>query len=105
MPFHRPIPDDKPPAKASSGLDAYIEAEKLLHIVFVLPAAVFIGWAAGWWADQRLHQTWIEFAGIVFGSFAGLIYVIREAIAHEKNSRKQESAQKGSGDGSPDDLS
>jgi uncharacterized membrane protein YfcA len=100
MPFHRAIPESKPPEKSSGGLSAYIEAEKLLHLAFVLPAAVFIGWAAGWWAGRHLHQTWMEFAGIVLGSFAGLLYVIQTAMAAEKKSRLQDEAQNGSGKGS-----
>jgi hypothetical protein len=100
MPFHRDLPESKPPEKSSGGLAAYIAAEKLLYLAFVLPATVFIGWAAGWWAGNRLHQTWMEFAGIVFGSIAGLFYVIQTAIAGEKKSRIQDSAQNGSGKGS-----
>ena len=100
MPFHRAIPEQKPTEKSSGGLAAYIEAEKLLYLAFVLPAAVFIGWAAGWWAGNRLHQTWMEFAGIVLGSIAGLYYVIQTAMAAEKKSRKQDSAQNGNGKGS-----
>jgi hypothetical protein len=99
MSFHRAIPESKPPEKSSGGLSAYIEAEKLLYLAFVLPATVFIGWAAGWWADNRLHQTWMEFAGIVLGSIAGLYYVIQTAITAEKKSRLKDSAQNGSGNG------
>jgi hypothetical protein len=59
MPFHRAIPESKPPAKATSGLGAYVEAEKLLQIAFVLPSAVVIGWLGGALADHLLHQKWI----------------------------------------------
>jgi uncharacterized membrane protein YfcA len=97
MPFHRAIPESKPPAKSSGGLAAYVQAEKMLHLAFVLPASVAIGWAVGWWADQHLHQSWIEIAGAVFGSVAGLTYMVRTALDTEKNSRKLDSAQSGSG--------
>ncbi len=102
MPFHRAIPESKPPEKSSGGLAAYVEAEKLIHLAFVLPAAVAIGWGAGWWADNRLHQHWIAIVGIVFGSISGLFYVIQTAINAEKISRKEDSAQNGSGKGSGD---
>ena len=42
MPFQRPIPESKPPEKNSGALAGYIEAEKLMQIAFVLPAAVAI---------------------------------------------------------------
>jgi F0F1-type ATP synthase assembly protein I len=102
MPFHRAIPEQKPPEKDSSGLRGYIEAEKLLHLAFVLPAAVFVGWGAGWWADEHLHQHWIAIAGIVFGSVGGLFYVVQQAIATEKNSRKDEPIQNGKYPGNQD---
>jgi len=102
MPFHRAIPDDKQPVKTSSGLSMYVEAEKLMHLAFVLPAAVAVGWGAGWWADNRLHQHWIAIVGIVFGCISGLFYVIQQAIAAEKKSRKEEQIQNGTEEGTPD---
>jgi F0F1-type ATP synthase assembly protein I len=89
MPFNRPIPESKLPKKASSGLSAYVEAEKLIHIAFVLPSAVVIGWAIGWWLDRHLHQSWIEIAGVIFGSVSGLTYMIRMAMDTEKKSRPE----------------
>ncbi|MGA3346260.1 MAG: AtpZ/AtpI family protein [Terracidiphilus sp.] len=102
MPFQRPIPESKPPTQGSSALRGYVEAEKLIQLAFVLPGAVVVGWGAGWWADQRLHQHWVAIAGIVFGSIAGLFYVIQQAVASEKKSRKEEPIQNGTGEGSAD---
>ena len=87
MPFHRPIPDDKPPSKGSGALAGYVAAEKMMQIAFVLPAAVVVGLALGIWADHVLHQKWIAIVGIVLGSVAGLVYVIRMALNTEKASR------------------
>jgi hypothetical protein len=58
-----------------------MEAEKMLQIAFLLPAAAFVGWLAGAWADSLLHQSWIGLAGIVFGGVSGLVCVARMAIA------------------------
>ena len=102
MPFNNPIPESKPPAEGSSGLRGYIEAEKLLQLAFVLPGAVAIFGGAGWWADNRLHQHWMAITGIVFGSVAGLFYVIQQAIATERNSRKKEPIQNGTEEIAPD---
>jgi F0F1-type ATP synthase assembly protein I len=105
MPFHRAIPESKPPAKATSGLGAYVEAEKLMQIAFVLPSAVVIGWLAGALADHLLHQKWIVIVGIVLGSISGLVFVVQTAVAAEKNSRKMDTTQNGTGKGSSDDPS
>ena len=102
MPFHRAIPEQKPPEKSSGSLRGYVEAEKLLNIAAVMPAAVAICGLAGWWLGNRLHQHWIFVAGIVFGCVAGLFYVIQQAIAAEMNSRKRDPDQNGSGMGSSD---
>ena len=83
MPFHRPIPEAKPPRKLSGGVGAWIEAEKLMQIATLLPSAAFIGWLLGSLADKWLHQKWIALAGIVFGGISGLVYVVRLAMVTE----------------------
>lgn len=85
MPYHRPIPDSQPRGRTSSIVDAIVQAEKMIQIAFVLPCAVLIGWGIGWWLDKALHQTWIYLAGIVFGGGAGLVYVVRLALATDKS--------------------
>jgi hypothetical protein len=77
MPFNRPIPDQRPPSKSSSGIETLVQAEKLMQIAILLPSAAFVGWLAGAWLDGKLHQTWISLAGIVFGGISGLVYVVR----------------------------
>jgi F0F1-type ATP synthase assembly protein I len=105
MPFHRAIPESKPPAKAPSGFASYVEAEKLMQIAFVLPSAVVIGWLGGALADHLLHQKWIVIVGIILGSISGLVFVVQTAVAAEKNSRKKDTNQNGTGKGSSDDPS
>ena len=100
MPFTRPIPQSKPTSKAASGLSAYVEAEKLMQIAILLPAAAFIGWLAGAWLDSLLHQRWIAIFGIAFGSISGLVGVVRMAMAAERSSRPGSNSQNGTGEGS-----
>jgi F0F1-type ATP synthase assembly protein I len=99
MPFHRAIPEQKPPSKAASGFGALVEAEKLMQIAFVLPSAVVIGWLGGALADHLLHTKWIMIAGIGLGCVSGLYYVIQSAFAAEKASRKEDAPQNGPGKG------
>lgn len=99
MPYHRPIPESKPPAKAGGGLGALVEAEKLMQIAFVLPSAVVVGWLAGAGADYLLHTKWIVIAGIGLGCVSGLYYVIQSAFAAEKVSRKEDATRNGTGKG------
>jgi F0F1-type ATP synthase assembly protein I len=101
MPFHRAIPESKQPARAHSGLSAYVEAEKLMQIAFVLPSAVLIGWLGGAFADHLLHQKWIVIVGIILGSISGLVFVVQTAVAAEKSSLNKDAAQNGNGQDGP----
>jgi len=103
MPFNRPIPDDKPPSKDSGALRGYVEAEKLLHLAFVLPGSLVLGGGLGWWIDRSLHQHWATITGIVFGSVAGLYYVIQTVVSAENKSRKEEPIQNGNQEDRRDD--
>ena len=66
-----------------------------MQVAFVLPAAVLVGWGAGWWLGRALHQHWIEIAGVVFGCVAGLFYVIQMAVLAEKNTSMGDEAGMG----------
>jgi uncharacterized membrane protein YfcA len=104
MPFHNPIPETKRRAKdspAGGGLmSAWIQAEKLIQIALVLPCAALIGWLAGAWIGNRLHQSWIPIAGIVFGGASGLIYAVRTALDANKDPALQDKDDDQDGKGS-----
>jgi hypothetical protein len=90
MPFNRPIPDARQSGKNASGLGTLVEAEKMMQIAILLPSSAFIGWLAGAWLDGRLHQSWIALAGIIFGGFAGLVYVVRLVVTAGAKSRSED---------------
>jgi ATP synthase protein I len=90
MPYHRPIPDAKQTGKPAGLISAWIEAEKLMQIALILPCSAFIGWLIGLWLDRHLHQSWIAIVGIVFGGISGLVYVVRLALAAEKDPAMQD---------------
>src|ERR1039458_10835434 len=102
MPFNRPIPESKPRTKPASALASLVEAEKMMQIAILLPAAAFIGWLIGAWLDSHLHQSWIAIFGIVFGGISGLVGVVRMALAAERNSRPGSNIHNRTGKGSPD---
>ena len=67
----------RPAKKQPSGLSLYVQAEKMLQIAVLLPAAALVGWLVGSWLDGQLHQSWIGLSGILFGGISGLVYVVR----------------------------
>lgn len=95
MPFHRPLKNSDSRSGMSSGVDAIVQAEKLLQIALMLPCAAVVGWLIGAWADKHFHQTWIAIAGIVFGAVSGLVYVIRMALTAERGTRNETPSQNG----------
>lgn len=92
MAYHKPIPRDKDKSLLASGMGAWMEAEKLMHLAFILPASVLVFWGLGVWVDHLLHQKWVGILGIILGSVAGLIYVIQQAIASEKKASAEDAS-------------
>lgn len=74
MAFQTPDPNEK---RDNGGLKTFVQAEKMMQIAIMLPAAVFIGYILGYWLDKTLHQNWISIAGLVLGAAAGLTSVVR----------------------------
>jgi ATP synthase protein I len=79
MAFQIPDPNQK---RDNGGLKTLVQAEKMIQIAIMLPAAVFIGYILGYWLDKTLHQSWISILGLILGGAAGLISVIR-MVMHE----------------------
>ena len=83
MAFQAPDPKQK---RDNGGLQSLIQAEKLMQIAIMLPAAVFIGYILGYGLDKMLHQNWISITGLVLGSAAGLFSVVRMVLQAGKDS-------------------
>lgn len=84
MANQRPTSGEPRRRRLSRPLESLVQAETLLQVAFVLPAAVVIGWLAGAWADRHWHQSWMAIAGILFGGISGLYYLIRMATEVER---------------------
>ena len=83
----------------SSGVEAVVQAEKLLQVALLLPCAAVVGWLIGAWADKHFHQSWMAIAGILFGAVSGLVYVIRMALTAERGTRNDTDSQNSTGEG------
>ena len=56
-------------------------AARYSEIGFVIPAAVFLGYALGRLLDRWLHTHWLFIAGVIFGAVAGFVQMIRMAAS------------------------
>jgi ATP synthase protein I len=63
--------------KNDSLMQNLVQAESLIQLALVLPAAVFIGWLLGLWLDKVFHQHWIYIVGILLGATAGFMQIFR----------------------------
>jgi ATP synthase protein I len=93
------------PSRSRGGFSSLVEAEKLMQVAFVLPTALVICWAGGWWLAGRTHQKWLEISGIVFGCIVGLVYVIQMAVAVEKKASLESESESETGKGRPNSKS
>lgn len=77
MPQPKNSADPDRPAKSN----ALVSAARYSEIGFIIPAAVFLGYALGWLLDRWLHTHWLYLAGVIFGAVVGFVQMIRTASA------------------------
>ncbi len=58
-----------------------VSAARYSEIGFIIPAAVFLGYALGRLLDRWMHTRWLYLAGVIFGAVAGFVQMIRMATA------------------------
>jgi F0F1-type ATP synthase assembly protein I len=63
-------PDDK---KKSP----WVQVGRYSQLAFMLPAGTVAGWLLGSALDRWLHTSWINVVGLLLGTAAGLIELIR----------------------------
>jgi F0F1-type ATP synthase assembly protein I len=49
-------------------------------LAFMLPASAVIGYFLGYLLDKEFETTWIRSAGVILGSAAGLVQLIRQLM-------------------------
>jgi F0F1-type ATP synthase assembly protein I len=75
------IPED---GKQPGALGSLVEAEKLIQLAFLLPAATVVGWLIGVGLDRAFHQTWIYIVGLLMGAAAGFVQLFRTVLQNTK---------------------
>jgi F0F1-type ATP synthase assembly protein I len=105
MPFNRPIPQKKPQPESTGLIGAWVQAEKMMQIVLLLPSAAFVGWLIGYGLDHWLHQTWIAMAGVVLGIISGLVGAVRMAMFYAGDSKMGGNNGNGTASGGSDSES
>jgi F0F1-type ATP synthase assembly protein I len=87
------LKDERPGKREES---PWVMVARYSEIGFMIPAAVMVGYFLGWMVDHFLHTHWMYLVGIILGSVAGFVSMIRTALQSSKDEEKQD------GDGSHD---
>jgi F0F1-type ATP synthase assembly protein I len=69
--------DPNPDPKNSGRNNVWVQVGRYSQLALVLPSATVVGWLIGAALDRWLHTSWIGIVGLLLGSAAGLIEVIR----------------------------
>jgi len=64
---------------------ALVSAARSSEIGFIIPAAIFLGYAFGRLGDYWLHTHWLYLAGVIFGAVVGFVQMIRMAAAQSRD--------------------
>lgn len=75
--------DESVGAKNAAGKssNALVSAARYSEIGFIIPAAIFLGYALGRLGDYWLHTHWLYLGGVIFGAVVGFVQMIRMATA------------------------
>ncbi len=58
----------------------WVQFGRYSQIAFMLPAGTVAGYLLGALMDRWLHRTWISVVGLILGTVAGLIELIRTVL-------------------------
>jgi F0F1-type ATP synthase assembly protein I len=74
-----PTPDRKDADRKDPGRkeNVWVQVGRYSQLALVLPCATVVGWLLGAALDRWLHTSWISIFGLLLGTAAGLIEVIR----------------------------
>ena len=49
-------------------------------LAFMLPASAVLGYFLGYLLDKEFETTWLAIAGVILGSAAGLVQLVRQLM-------------------------
>ena len=75
-----PGPSDQRDSEKRSFL---VLAARYSSLALALPASTLVGWIIGALLDKWLHTTWLYLLGLIVGSIAGFVELIRAVTSPE----------------------
>jgi len=62
----------------------WVQVGRYSQLALMLPAGTVVGWLLGSALDRWLHSSWISIVGLLLGSAAGMIELIRTVLHDTK---------------------
>lgn len=62
----------------------WVQVGRYSQLALTLPAGTVAGWLLGSALDRWIHTSWISVVGLLLGTIAGLIELIRAAVRDTK---------------------
>jgi F0F1-type ATP synthase assembly protein I len=62
----------------------WVQVGRYSQLALMLPAGTVVGWLAGSALDRWLHSSWISVVGLLLGTAAGMIELIRTLMRDSK---------------------
>jgi len=59
----------------------WVQVARYSQIAFMLPAGSAVGWLLGSALDRWLHKSWLSIAGLILGTVAAFVELIRAVIS------------------------
>ena len=69
--------DEKGSGKSEGVGSSLAKAESVLQLALAVPIGCFVGLAAGWWLDKKLHTHWIVVVGMLVGATGGFVQIFQ----------------------------
>jgi len=80
------MPEEEPqtpaPERSESG-NQWVQIARYIQLGFVLPTATVAGWLLGLALDHWLHTGWIRAVGLILGTVAGIVELLRSVLSKE----------------------
>jgi F0F1-type ATP synthase assembly protein I len=76
-----PTPDRKDSDQRNN---VWVQVGRYSQLALMLPCATVVGWLLGSALDRWLHTSWIQVIGLLLGTAAGLVELIRTVLRDTK---------------------
>ena len=77
------MPGPPPDQRDSEKRSFLVLVARYSALALGLPASTFVGWVIGTLLDKWLHTTWLYLVGLIVGSIAGFVELIRAVTSSE----------------------